>query len=154
MKIVFDMDGTIADTYSVRNWLEKLRQFSTEPYAAARPIWNQEQLSSLLFQVQKMGIEVIIVTWLSKESNPQFDNETRAVKKKWLAEMGIPYDHFCGVPYGTDKAAVTRKFLTQGEQAILFDDSYVVRQAWTCGAAYDPEQINILNILKNIVESA
>lgn len=153
MKIVFDMDGTIADSYKVPNWLTALRNYSTMPYEQAAPMWDMSTLSSLLLDCQKQGIEVMVITWLSKESNPKFDNETRAAKKKWLASYGLPYDHFCGVPYGTDKAMIAKRYMEQGEQAILFDDSPVVRRSWNIGATYNPEEVNIIEILKNFLEN-
>lgn len=153
MKIVFDMDGTIADTYSTPDWLINLRNYLTTPYENAAPMWEMSTLSNVLLELQKQGVEVMVITWLSKESNPKFDNETRAAKKKWLAQYGFPYDHFCGVPYGTNKAAVAQQFMSHGEQAILFDDSPVVRRSWNVGAAFNPEEVNIIEILKDFLEN-
>jgi len=36
--IYFDMDGTIADFYSVENWLEDLRMENVAPYILAKPM--------------------------------------------------------------------------------------------------------------------
>ena len=40
MKIWFDMDGTIADLYSVNCWLEKLIAKNETPYTEAKGIVN------------------------------------------------------------------------------------------------------------------
>ena len=45
MTIYFDMDGTIADLYSVENWLESLRAYSAEPYTCAAPMQDLRQLA-------------------------------------------------------------------------------------------------------------
>ena len=46
--IIFDMDGTIADLYSVNNWLDKLRAFDVTPYKNAKPLYDMEILKLVL----------------------------------------------------------------------------------------------------------
>ena len=147
--ICFDMDGTIANLYGVANWLTDLRRFSAMPYRKAEPMWNVKELNRLLTKARAIGYEVRIITWLSKESNADYDEAVRKAKRDWLEFYGFPYDHFHGVAYGTTKANCVRKYLDENETAILFDDNANVRNGWRIGEAYTPDQI--LEILKNIV---
>lgn len=149
--ICFDMDGTIADLYKVPDWLPMLRASDPTPYMVAPPMWNMTELANLLQQVQASGIEVRIITWLSKDSTPDYDREVREAKRKWLMEQGIPFDHFHGVAYGATKADSIRRYLGEGETAILFDDNAKVRQGWHLGEAIDPTSTDILEVLRGLL---
>ena len=74
-EIVFDMDGTIADLYGVENWLPKLRSYDPTPYQTAEPLVDMAELSCLLRSLQNCGINIAVITWLSKEPNKQYDDE-------------------------------------------------------------------------------
>ncbi len=149
--ICFDMDGTIADLYAVENWLPMLRAFDPTPYAVAEPMWDMAELANLLTQCQSIGIEIRIITWLSKDSNPAYDKAVRTAKREWLEAQGFPFDHFHGVAYGATKADSIRRYLGEGESAILFDDNAKVRQGWHMGEAVDPTEVDILEILGDIL---
>jgi hypothetical protein len=149
--LCFDMDGTIADLYGVEGWLEKLRAYDASPYIQAEPMCDMELLAELLHTAMNRGIEVRIITWLSKESNPDYDKAVRKAKRDWLEFWGVPYDHFHGVRYGATKANSIRHCLEDGETAILFDDNAQVRKGWHMGEAYDPTACDILEVLRGIV---
>ena len=149
--ICFDMDGTIADLYGVENWLEKLRAYDASPYLTANPLCDMEQLVFLLEVARHRGIEVRIITWLSKETTKEYDELVRLTKKAWLKAYNIPYDHFHGVAYGATKADSVRKYLESEDTAILFDDNAKVRSGWHIGQAYDPAECDICEVLKNIL---
>ena len=149
--ICFDMDGTIADLYAVENWLPMLRAFDPTPYAVAEPMWDMAELASLLRQCQTIGIEIRIITWLSKDSTAEYDRAVREAKREWLEAQGFPFDHFHGVKYGATKADSIRRYLAEDETAILFDDNAKVRQGWTMGEAIDPIETDILDFLRGLV---
>jgi phosphoglycolate phosphatase-like HAD superfamily hydrolase len=149
--ICFDMDGTIADLYGVENWLEMLRAFDPTPYEIAEPMWDMAELADLLHQVQTIGIEIRIITWLSKESTTEYDDAVRVAKRNWLAEQGFPFDHFHGVRYGATKADSIRRYLGEGETAILIDDNAKIRQGWTMGDTIDPTACDLVEILKGLL---
>ena len=149
--VCFDMDGTIADLYGVKDWLTDLRRYNAMPYRKAEPMWDMTELTDLLRKVQAIGIEVRIITWLSKESTADYDRAVRQAKRDWLEFYGFPYDHFHGVQYGATKADSIRKYLDEGETAILFDDNAKVRQGWHMGEAIDPTTTNIIEVLRNLL---
>lgn len=149
--ICFDMDGTVADLYGVNGWLEMLRKYDPTPYIEARPMWNMEELATILNCLRIMGVEVRIITWLSKESTKEYDKEVRVAKREWLEHYDFPFDHFHGVAYGTTKADSVRKYLAADESAILIDDNAKVREGWTLGETIDPTAVNIIEILKGLL---
>lgn len=151
--ICLDMDGTLCATYNVPNWLEKLRAYDASPYLVAKPMCDMEELAFLLEVAQHRGIEVRVITWLSKESTKEYDELVRIAKRAWLEAMGLPIDHFHGVAYGATKADSIRRHLdtSKGETAILFDDNEKVRNGWHMGEAIDPAEQDICEVLKNIL---
>ena len=149
--ICFDMDGTIADLYGVENWLNMLRAYDPTPYEVAKPMWDMAELADLLHKAQTAGIEVRIITWLSKETTAEYDNAVRIAKLNWLAEHNFPFDHFHGVRYGATKADSIRRYLGEGETAILIDDNTKVRQGWTMGDTIDPTACDLVEILKGLL---
>lgn len=151
MKIVFDMDGTIADLYGVKNWLSLLRDYNPKPFEIAKPMWDMEKLATICKTLAHSGNEIHIVTWLSKESTPHYDIEVTEAKKVWLEKHGFYYNHFHAVPYGTPKAEVILPYMKQNETAILFDDNAEVRSSWHLGNAIDPQTKNILKILEKLL---
>jgi FMN phosphatase YigB (HAD superfamily) len=150
--ICFDMDGTLADLYNVPNWLEQLRAFDPTPYREAECMWDEEELAYILNTLIDNGVEVRIITWLSKESTPEYDEAVREAKREWLEALGIPYTHFHGVKYGATKADSIRRYLEEDETAWLFDDNAKVRQGWRMGEAFDPTAIDILDLLYALLD--
>lgn len=146
--IVFDMDGTLADLYSVSEWLEKLRSYDATPYSAAKPLYDAKELIPLIAELKDHGFRIIITSWLSKESNKEYDTAVREAKKEWLANYGFPYDEIHLVKYGTSKTKCSRG---KAKYQILVDDNAEVRNKWTLGAAIDANE-NIIPLLKAILK--
>ena len=48
--VCFDMDGTIADLYGVKGWLEYLQAENPWPYLAARPMCDMDALRDVLLK--------------------------------------------------------------------------------------------------------
>ena len=142
--INFDMDGTIADLYANPTWLPMLRAFAPTPYATAKPLLRLNTLARKLNELQKQGYEIAVISWLSKESNPAYDEAVTATKMAWLAEHlpSVHWDRITIIPYGTPKENYCHNHLD-----ILFDDEERNRNNWT-GRAYDVK--NIMEILREI----
>lgn len=134
--IYFDMDGTIADLYSVPNWLPLLRAYDPKPYAEARPLVNLNSLARILNRLQRQGIKIGIISWLSKSSTPEYDKAVTTAKERWLAKhlSSVNFDEVHIIPYGTPK----EKFATVND--ILFDDEVKNRENWI-GKAFDVDSI-------------
>lgn len=125
--IIFDMDGTIADLYSVNNWLDKLRAFDETPYKNAKPLYDMEILNTLLNKLKQNGYKIVVTSWLSKNSNKEYDKKVRQAKKEWLNKYNFPFDEIHLVKYGTPKAYCTKG---KANFQILVDDNSEVRLAF------------------------
>lgn len=141
--VYFDMDGTIADLYSVENWLPLLRAYDPKPYTEAKPLVNLNSLARILNRLQRQGIRIGIISWLSKTSTPEYDAKVTTAKKRWLAKhlSSVDFDEIHIVPYGTPKET----FATVND--ILFDDEARNRENWI-GEAFDVD--SIIEILKGM----
>ena len=146
--ICFDMDGTIADLYGVSDWLNDLRNENPRPYENAAPMWDMVELAKAL---KALGAEIRVITWLSKDSSEEYKEAVRKAKIEWLDRYGFPYDKFHGVQYGATKANSVRKYLAEGESAILVDDNAKVRSGWMLGDAIDPTAVDLVEYLRRLV---
>lgn len=91
MRIIFDMDGTIANLYDFPNWLERIRAHDALPYRAAAPMWDMKRLAAAIRKAQAAGISFSVVSWLSKEPHKVFDHDTRVAKREWLDQFDFPF---------------------------------------------------------------
>ena len=144
MRICFDMDGTIANLYGVENWLDYLLANDPKPYEVAAPLFSMNSLARVLNRLQREGHQLVIISWLSKNSNPEYDAKVTEAKKAWLSKHlhSVRFDEINIVPYGFAKETFAHSV-----QDILFDDEEKNRTNWT-GKAHDVH--NIINTLRHI----
>ena len=143
--IYFDMDGTLVDFYGVPNWLPKLRSYDPSPYTQAKPLLNFNVFARYVNILQRLGYTVGIISWLSKDSIPVYDEAVRTRKTRYLDNHmnSIQWDEVHLVKYGTPK-----HYIAKTKHGILFDDNEEVRENWN-GIAFDEK--NILDILKFLI---
>lgn len=137
--INFDLDGTIANLYGVKGWLDDLINSNPRPYIEAKPLVNMQVLARLLNKLRKRGYTINVISWLSKNSNAEYDKMVTNAKINWLKThlASVEFDNIYIVAYGTPKHTLA--------DGILFDDEIGNRTAWN-GVAYDVD--NIIGILK------
>lgn len=142
--IYFDMDGTIADLYAVEGWLDMLRAYDPTPYEMAKPLVRLATLARLLNRLQREGYTIGIISWLSKEPTPSYDEAVTNAKLEWLENHmpSVEWDEINIVPHGTPKHEVVAN-----PYGILFDDEQKNRDEWV-GTAYNVN--NIIEILKSL----
>ena len=144
--IYFDMDGTLANLYGVENWLEKLREYNATPYKEAEVMLNMQALAHRLNKLQANGYTIGIISWLSKDSNPEYDAAVIAEKLAWLNKHlnSVKWNEVHMVAYGKKKSK-----LAEVKDGYLFDDNESVRREWIKhnpnGWAFDVN--NILGVL-------
>lgn len=144
--IWFDMDGTIANLYGVQDWLPKLRSYDPSPYAEAEVMHNMSILARYLNKLQAMGYYIGIISWLSKDSTCEYDEQVAEAKREWLKIhlSSVTFNEILITPYGLPK-----ELWMKASDDILFDDNAEIRNEWD-GDAYEPEQI--MEILKRLVK--
>ena len=145
--LVFDMDGTIANLYGVRNWLDKIQAEDPTPYAIAKPLYDMFMLNAILWTLKNDGWRIVVTTWLAKDSTPAYDERVRTAKRNWLDRYDFPFDEIHMVKYGTTKANCTRHL---GGYQILVDDNEDVRNGWSLGDTINANE-NILQALRNLI---
>lgn len=149
--IYFDMDGTIANLYAVDGWLDMLRNFEAYPYLEAAPMCDMFRLVKILNALKAEGYTIGVITWLSKESNRQYDREVRETKRLWLQAHGLwaCMDEVHMVKYGTPKHRVAKI-----RHGILIDDNSDVREAWENygGETINPVEEDLIEALARLVE--
>lgn len=142
--IFFDMDGTIADLYGVENWLDYLISGDARPYEIAKPLLKLTILARLLNKLQTKGYRIGIISWLAKNSTPEYDEKVTRAKRKWLNKhlASVDFDEINIVPYGTAKFTFKKS-----SNDILFDDEEHNLEKWA-GNAFLP--CKILETLKSL----
>lgn len=142
MRIWFDMDGTIADLYGVRDWLPAIIARDTRPYEVARGIGNLALIARLLNRAQKNGHEIGIISWTAKNAPTEYNEAVAKAKRDWLHKHlpSVTWNEIKVVEYGTNKHMATGG-------GILFDDEEPNRKIWGEGA-YDPQYI--VEVLKSL----
>ena len=144
MTIYLDLDGTVADLYGVDGWLADLEAKRTRPYDEAKPMHNMSALARALNKAQRNGIQIGVISWLSKNATEDYNKAVTRAKRKWLKKhlKSVNFDEVHIVPYGTPKSTVAENI------GILFDDEERNRLEWNKGDAFPPEKI--FEILKKI----
>ena len=144
MTIWFDMDGTIADLYSVENWLPMLRAYDPSPYTLAKPLVRLSTLAYMLNKLRAKGYRVGVISWGSKCSTPAYDAAVTAAKMAWLKRHlpSVDFDEIHVVPYGVPKQNFKRT-----DADILFDDEERNRTNWGENAHTEAEIFEILKSL-------
>lgn len=142
--INFDMDGTIADLYGVKNWLPYLEAEDTTPYEIAKPLLNLSALARKLNELQRNGYRLAVISWTSKSGSNAYNQRVTEAKMVWLKKHlpSVEWDEIHIVRYGTPK-----EYFCNSSEDILFDDENRNRTNWT-GKAYDVQ--NIMEILREI----
>jgi hypothetical protein len=148
MIIYFDMDGTIADLYGVDGWLDMLVNKNPKPYKEAKPLVDMRTFARMLHIMQNEGIEIGIISWLSKCSDEDYDEAVTRAKMKWLKThlASVEFNEIHILPYGTPKSSVVTK-----PHARLFDDEPQNRIEFRGQDRLAYDVGNIIAVLKNIL---
>lgn len=144
--LLFDMDGTIADLYSVENWLPKLRAEDVSPYRDAKPMYDMDLLNEVLKCLRCEGYRVVVVSWGAMGASAEYGKAVRKAKIRWLQDYGFPFDEVHIVKYGTPKANFIKD-----DTAILIDDNQKVRDDFMNSTKGNKKAV--VDATKNIMKS-
>ena len=140
--INFDMDGTIANLYGVEGWLDKLENEDATPYRDAKVMHNMSKLAVYLNKAQARGIEINIITWLSKGATTNYNIKVAQAKREWLNKHlpSVKFNNIYIIPYGVPKSTCIK-----GEGIhLLFDDEIGNINEWHnahIGYAFTPDNL-------------
>ncbi len=117
--ILLDMDGTIANTYAIPDWLDQLRNESVKPFEVAEPLISESTLLSLFTDEN-----IIVCTMLPKGvalGTPYADACQRA-KREWLERYFPSLTNVLFMEYSNDKSLGE-----YSKKCLLVDDSDIIR---------------------------
>ena len=133
-KYYFDMDGTLADLYSVDNVFKRLDSGDATTYSEAKPI---NKYIDMLHKLQQGGNPIGIITHLGRHpkdatyDKDEMDRQTIINKKQWLIDNNIKVDSFISAPYGTNKYELAIEADGgMGATGVLVDDDDKVLATW------------------------
>lgn len=158
--IFLDMDGVMADLYSVPQWLEKLRNEDYTPYLDAQPLNDPIILLKIIKMLKLNGYKFGVITWGSKNATKDFDRMTRLCKLAWLKRYGLLDEigrrNFHFLHYGTPKHNVTQDIYTSPHIPFyLVDDEEKNRKDWDSGRyiSLDPTENGLIDLLYQLCEN-
>ena len=131
INVYLDMDGTIADLYNEKNWLEDLRTGKTKPFKNAKPLITEK---ILLETFPKEKYEIKILSMTPKNATREYCERVEKVKNEWLDKYFPSLTKRIYLPYGNNKN------LKNSKNAILVDDSEPIRKNFR-GTAINPSTI-------------
>jgi len=140
-EIWFDMDGTIANLYGEKNWLNDIHNEKPDCYKNAKPLLQLNLLARLLNNLQREGYLIGIITWLPRGATTEYNETVAKAKREWLQKhlKSVRFDRVDITEYGTPKH--------ENRTGILFDDELQNRETWK-GVAYTENEI--IQILKTL----
>jgi len=143
--IVLDMDGTIADLYGSKNWLEKI--INEKPvFTDLQPLVDIKRLDLLLSLLSEF-CTIKIITWLPMNATFLYKQNCRLEKILWIKRNLTAIDKIHAIKYGAKKHYVRNI----SKNALLFDDNKQVRFEWNNSGRVAKSEKNILNDLEKIL---
>lgn len=148
LTIYLDMDGTFANLYGVRDWLPKLTNHDATPYREAKGLCHMPTLARQLNLLRAKGIRIGVISWLSRESTPDYNVAVTQAKLDWLKKHlpTVTFDEIHILDYGVPKSTVVKV-----KGAILVDDEARNREEWTRAGGTAVDATNLLCLLKLMV---
>lgn len=146
--IYFDMDGTLAGLFFVKNFSKKLSTGDMSPYTEARPLYSAEEMADVISALKAKGFSIGVISYANAK------NLEKAIEAKmdWL-EINFPYADTNKIHIVT-KAIAKESFYNDGD--ILVDDAKANREAWekvggTSIKAYFEAPVKMIDALKALI---
>lgn len=148
MTIFFDMDGTIAGLFFVKDFSKKLSEGDMTPYTQARALYNADEMEIVINALKAKGYTIGIISYADAE----YLQEATIAKRNWLSEH-FPYADEDKIHIVTKETA-KETFYNDGD--ILVDDAKANREKWeqVGGAtinAYFRAPIKMIEALRGLI---
>jgi 5'(3')-deoxyribonucleotidase len=118
--IWFDMDGTLAGLFFVKNFSERLNSGDMTAYTDAKPLFSINEMAEVITNIKAKGYEIGIISYADEKN---LEN-AKIAKKSWLKK----YFPFATKVNIVTKATPKEAFYNNGD--ILVDDAKANREAW------------------------
>lgn len=129
--VYLDMDGTIANLYSIKDWLPRLRAEDETIFLECEPMISEKELLKK-FPNEDFEMKILSMTPLNASKNYCLNVINQ--KNEWLNKYFPSITKRIYKPYGHNKN------LKNSENAILIDDSEPIRNSWR-GIAINPIEL-------------
>lgn len=131
IKIFFDMDGTIANLYQKRGWLESIMDEQEGLFQNLEPMFTRADWVSFeasLSRIFNGQYELGIITWTPMNVTSEYCQIVEQEKRNWVLE-NLPkcFTEFHALPFGVPKQYADTK---RAETMILVDDNMEVLSIW------------------------
>jgi 5'(3')-deoxyribonucleotidase len=126
-KIIFDMDGTIADLYGEEKWLCRLLNEEVGLFENLKPMHDKTKLTEILNKLSALGFELEIRTWTPKNVSPEYVKKVEQEKREWTRKNFPMIENIYCLPYGTPKQRLNLK---KAKLEILVDDNEKILKMW------------------------
>jgi 5'(3')-deoxyribonucleotidase len=146
--IYFDMDGTLAGLFFVKDFSKKLSGGDMSPYTDAKTLYNAEEMAEVVSALKAKGFSIGVISYADAEN---LEKATEA-KMNWLG-ANFPYADAEKIHIVT-KATAKESFYNDGD--ILVDDAKANREAWekvggTSINAYFKAPVKMIDALKALI---
>jgi hypothetical protein len=143
----FDMDGTLADLYGVKEWLSYLKNENTLPYEICELKYEKVSLIKSLVILKQKGYNLGVISWTAKNGTIEYNQAVKNAKIEWLKRNGLYnlLDEILITCYGENKSYTCEKY----GHGILVDDEKQNLITWSNGLTIDANK-NILKELENL----
>ena len=141
--IYFDMDGTLAGLFYVKNFKTMLDNKDATPYLQARPLYNVNAMNEQIERLKKLGYVIGIISYVD---NGDFAKVARKAKREWLKKNFALADEI----HIVQKRNANKSRYANIHNAILVDDAKANRQAWQWGETINAYRADLVNELKKI----
>ena len=147
-KIFFDMDGTLAGLFFVKDFSKRLSEGDMTAYTDAKPLYNTEEMASVISALTAKGFEIGVISYADAEN---LEKATEA-KNAWLAKF-FPFAKAENI-HITTKATAKSTYYTNGD--ILVDDAKANREDWEAKGgntinAYFRASVKMIDALKAMI---
>lgn len=144
-KILFDLDGTVADLYGTDNWLDLLLSETKGLFRNLKVMHDKSRLNAIVDKLLENGDTVEVVTWTPKNVSREYINIVEQEKIEWVNEHLPQIEKIHCLDYGTPKQKANFKKV---KNLILVDDNIEVNQMWDT-----PKQRKSILADKNLLDN-
>ena len=158
-KIFFDLDGTLFDLYSKKNWLERLQNEDATVFDGDGMTRGfMPDIDHTFFEVINdlldKGVQFEVITWLPMNASPEYEFACELRKRLWVKE-NLPFiSKVTCLSYGMPKQnAISQRASTM----ILIDDNAEICEMWNTAkmrqAILVDSDYTVTNALASILDS-